>query len=123
MPNEQDEQPPHRTSRSLLRISSTDDPNATGKSVTTDRPSVFSWRDDSCWSVSENTKSRDFRRKRFKKQKGEYLAAKMEPPPEVLSDLQQLKEEEEREKAEEEANRASEKKDRDEKKLGKNSKS
>ncbi|VDP92915.1 unnamed protein product [Echinostoma caproni] len=42
---------------------------------------------ESCWSVSENTKSKDFRKKRFKKQKGEYLAAK-DPPPEILKEIQ-----------------------------------
>lgn len=42
--------------------------------------------------MSENTKSRDFRKKRFKKQKGEYLAAK-DPPPEILKEIQNEEEE------------------------------
>ncbi|THD28088.1 hypothetical protein FGIG_03830 [Fasciola gigantica] len=74
--------------RSLLQVSSIEDQSAVGgRPLANDRPSIFSWRDDSCWSVSENTKSRDFRKKRFKKQKGEYLAAK-DPPPEILKEIQ-----------------------------------
>ncbi|KAF7232497.1 Toxin-antitoxin system antitoxin component PHD domain protein [Paragonimus skrjabini miyazakii] len=87
-PNERKVERPHRT---MIRISSIDEHSTISKTIH-ERPSVFSWRDDSCWSVSENTKSRDFRRKRFKKQKGEYLATK-DPPPEVLKEIMNANEE------------------------------
>ncbi|TGZ65781.1 hypothetical protein CRM22_005693 [Opisthorchis felineus] len=86
------ERPAERQYRTLLRISSVDENSTAVGKPPNDRPSVFSWKDESCWSVSENTKSRDFRRKRFKKQKGEYLATK-EPPPEILQEISKLNEE------------------------------
>ncbi|KAG5449867.1 hypothetical protein CSKR_201058 [Clonorchis sinensis] len=85
------ERPAERQYRTLLRISSVDEHSTVVGRPSNDRPSVFSWKDESCWSVSENTKSKDFRRKRFKKQKGEYLATK-EPPPEILQEISRLNE-------------------------------
>ncbi|OON19017.1 hypothetical protein X801_05123 [Opisthorchis viverrini] len=85
------ERPAERQYRTLLRISSVDEHSAAIGRPSNDRPSVFSWKDESCWSVSENTKSKDFRRKRSKKQKGEYLATK-EPPPEILQEISKLNE-------------------------------
>ncbi|CAH8567069.1 unnamed protein product [Heterobilharzia americana] len=56
------------------------------RSNTSERYSVFSWKDDGCCSVSENTKSKDFRLKRLKKQKGEYSVVK-DQKLEILNEL------------------------------------
>nr|CAH8853708.1 unnamed protein product [Trichobilharzia regenti] len=76
----------NETIEEISKIPSDEHSTSITRRNTAERISIFSWKDDSCFSISENTKSKDFRRKRYKRQKGEYTVVK-DPTPEALNEL------------------------------------